>query len=353
MKTPVASIRLGLLMPWQSMISPKRILALIGILLAIILAGTLGFALLEDQGALDAFFTSVVLISTVGMGSAPETAGGKILAVILIAGGMGTLLYAFGVVIEFLVGGYLAEMLEERSMKKKISELSGHYLICGYGRVGEQVAREFARSGEEFVVVDSNPDSIARAREDDHPHVEGDAADDETLHRAGIVRAKGLIACVDSDADNVFVTLSARVLSPDLWIVARGNTEESHSKLEKAGADKVVSPYAIGGREMATLMLKPMVSDYLDVVTGGGELELRVEQLQLSASSPVVGKSIRDLEIRQKTGTSVLAIRKTGEPFDTNPSPDTRLEEKDILITVGTPSEIQLLEQLLETDKAS
>ncbi|MHB8792215.1 MAG: potassium channel family protein [Thermoleophilia bacterium] len=335
------------------MISPKRILALIGILLAIVLAGSLGFALLEDRGALDAIFSSVELISTVGIGEAPETAAGKIMAIFLIAAGMGTLLYAFGVVIEFLVGGYLAEMLEERSMKKKISDLSGHYLICGYGRVGEQVSKEFVRSGEEFVVIDSNPESIARAREDGHPHVEGDASDDETLHRAGIVRAKGLIACVDSDADNVFVTLSARVMAPDLWIVARGNTEESHSKLEKAGADKVVSPYAIGGREMATLMLKPMVSDYLDVVTGGGELELRVEQLQLAGSSPVVGKSIRDLEIRQRTGTSVLAIRKHGEPFDTNPDPDTRLEENDILITVGTPSEIQLLEKLLETNKAS
>ncbi|MHB9112462.1 MAG: potassium channel family protein [Thermoleophilia bacterium] len=335
------------------MISPKRILALIGILLAIVLAGSVGFAFLEGQSPLHAFFSSVEIISTTGMGEVPATAGGKILTVLLIAGGMGTLLYAFGVVIEFLVGGYLAEMLEERSMKKKISELSGHYLICGYGRVGEQVAKEFTRSGEEFVVVDSNPESIARAREDGHPHVEGDAADDEALHRAGILRAKGLVACVDSDADNVFVTLSARVLCPDLWIVSRGNTEESHSKLEKAGANKVVSPYAIGGREMATLMLKPMVSDYLDVVTGGGELELRVEQLQLSGDSPVIGKSIRDLEIRQKTGTSVLAIRKPGEPFDTNPSPDTRLQEKDILITVGTPSEIRLLEQLLETNKVA
>src|SRR5665811_701941 len=238
-------------------------------------------------------------------------------------------------------------------MKKKISELKDHYLICGYGRVGEQVAKEFLRAREEFVIVDSNPESIARARDDGHLHIEGDAADDEALHRAGIARAKGLVACVDTDADNVFVTLSARVISPDLWIVSRGNTEESHNKLEKAGADKVVSPYAIGGREMATLMLKPMVSDYLDVVTGGGELELRVEQLQLSSTSPALGESIRDLEIRKKTGTSILAVRKSGQAFDTNPNPGTRLEENDELIAVGTPSEIQLLEKLLETVKVS
>ena len=340
-------------MPWQPLTSPKRILALSGVLVAIAAAGTVGFAILEDIGFLDSLFTTVVLISTVGMGTAPVTTGGKILAMLVIAGGVGTLVYAVGMLIEFLVGGYLADMLEERSMKRKITELVNHYLICGYGRVGEQVAKEFTRAGDQFVIVDSNPESIARAREDGHLHVEGDAADDEALHRAGITRAKGLVACVDSDADNVFVTLSARVLAPDLWIVSRGNTEESHSKLEKAGADKVVSPYAIGGREMATLMLKPMVSDYLDVVTGGGELELRVEQFQLSADSPVIGRSIRELEIRHMTGASVLAVRKPGATFDTNPSPDMRLDKKDVLFTVGTLSEIQTLERLLGASRIS
>lgn len=333
-------------MPWQSMISPKRILVLIAFLVGVAAAGTIGFAILEDLNLLDSFFTTVVLISTVGMGAAPETGGGKVLAIFLIGAGVGTLLYAFATLIEFLVGGYLADLLEERSMKKKISELSGHYIICGYGRVGEQVAKEFVRAGEQFVIVDSNPESIARCKEDGYPHIEGDAADDDTLKEARLDKAKGLVACVDSDADNVFVTLSARVMSPDIWIVARGNTEESHSKLEKAGANKVVSPYAIGGREMATLMLKPMVSDYLDVVTGGGELELRVEQFLLAADSPVIGKSIKDLEIRRRTGASVLAVRKVGEPFNTNPGPDIVLERNDVLITVGTPDEIQTLEQL-------
>ena len=328
------------------MISLKKILLLAAILIGIAAVGTVGFIILEDYSPLDAFFTTVVLISTVGMTSALATAGGKVLAIVIIGAGVGTLLYAFGTMLEFLVGGYLSDLLEERGMKRKIADLESHYIICGYGRVGEQVAKEFKRSGEEFVIVDSNPDSLARAREDNYPFVDGDAADDETLGRAGIKRAKGLVACVDSDADNVFVTLSARVLSPKIWIVSRGNTEESHSKLEKAGANKVVSPYAIGGREMATLMLKPMVSDYLDVVTGGGELELRVEQVQLAGGSPVIGKSIRDLGIRQRTGASVLAVRKPGEPFNTNPSPNTVLEQDDLLITVGTPDEIHALEEM-------
>lgn len=333
-------------MLWQSMISPKRILLLVAFLVGLAIIGTVGFAVLEDLSPLDAFFTTAVLISTVGMGTAPETAGGKILAIAVIGAGVGTLLYAFATLLEFLVGGYLADFLGERSMKKKISELSGHYIICGFGRVGEQVAKEFSRAGAQFVIVDSNPESIIRCEEEGYLHIEGDAADDDTLHLARLPVAKGLVACVDSDADNVFVTLSARVMSPDIWIVARANTEESQSKLVKAGADKVVSPYAIGGKEMATLMLKPMVKDYLDVVTGGGELELRVEQFQLDEGSPVVGKSIKELEIRQRTGASVLAVRKPGEPFNTNPSPETILQTEDILITVGTPAEIQSLEQL-------
>jgi voltage-gated potassium channel len=335
------------------MISFKRIFVLAGILIGISLIGTIGFAWRENMNLLDAFFTTVVLISTVGMGTAPATAAGKVLAILVIGCGVGTLIYLFGSVIEFLVEGYLGDLLEERSMKKKIDDLSGHYLICGFGRVGEQVAMEFVRAGETFVVVDSNPESLARSKERGYLHVEGDAADDETLAHAGITRAKGLVACVDSDADNVFVTLSARVMVPDLRIVSRANLEESYSKLEKAGADRVISPYSIGGREMANLMMKPMVSDYLDVVTGGGELELRVEQFRLTAGAPVIGQSIRELKVRESTGAIVLAVRKPGKPFDTNPDPDTVLEENDVLISVGSLSEIKTLEQLFSPETAA
>lgn len=333
-------------MQWQSIISPKRILFFAGVLISLGAIGTVGFILLEDLSVMDAVYMTVVLISTVGIGMSPETAFGKMLAMLIILIGVGTLFYAFGTFIEFLIGGYLADLLEERSMKKKISEYSGHYVICGFGRVGEQVAKEFQRAGKEFVIVDSNPESIDHCREHGFPYVEGDAAEDEVLNQARLTHAEGLVACVDSDADNVFVTLSARVLAPDVTIVSRGNTEESLSKLFKAGADKVVSPYAIGGREMATLMIKPMVSDYLDIVTGGGQLELRVEQLRLSCESPILGKSIADVRVRQETGSTILAIRKPGGAFDTNPSPSTVLEENDIIIAAGTHEEISALERL-------
>lgn len=328
------------------MISLKRIIILVGILVTIVTIGTAGFMITEGDGLLESYFLTIALISTVGLGDAPDSDGGKILAIFLIASGVGTLFYAFGTFIEFLVGGYMADLLEERSMKKKISELSGHYIICGYGRVGEQVAREFGKAGTSFVVVDSNPESIARCKEQSLLHVEGDAADDEVLRHVGVTRAKGLVACVDSDADNVFVTLSARVVAPDLHIVARANSDESRGKLMKAGADKVVSPYAIGGKEMAAMMLRPMISDYLDVMTGGGELELRVEQFSMPVDSPAIGSSIKSLQIRKQTGAAILAVRKPGGHFETNPDPDTPLEKNDVLITVGTPQEIKSLEEL-------
>ncbi len=328
------------------MISFKRILVLMAVLIVIAAAGTAGFSLFEGYGVLSAFYTTVVLISTVGMGAAPATAAGKLLAVALIVVGVGTLVYFFGSIVSFLVEGYLSELLGERNMKKKISDLSEHFIICGYGRVGEQVARAFDKAGATFVVIDSSNDTVARCKEHGRLCIEGNAADDETLAAAGLNRAKGLVACVDSDSDNVFVTLSARVMAPDIWIVARANVEESIGKLEKAGANKVISPYGIGGREMATLMLKPMVSDYLDVMTGGGELQLRVEQFTLKPDNSVIGKSIKELQVRRETGAIILAVRKPGGAFDTNPDPDAVLEENDVLITVGTPDEIQSLENL-------
>jgi voltage-gated potassium channel len=328
-------------------LSPIRILILAGILIGIAVIGTIGFIFLEGQDPMAAFLTTVNLLSTVGMGEMPTSTSGQLLAVFLIATGVGTLFYAFTTLVDFLIGGYLAEIMGERSMKKKIAELDNHFLICGFGRVGEMVAKEFTKAGEKFVVVDSNPSSIAHCREHGFLHIEGDAADDEVLRDAGLLKARGLVACVDSDADNVFVTLTARVLGPDLQIVARANSEETRNKLERAGADKVVSPYSIGGREMANLMMKPMVSDYLEVVTGGGELEIRIEQFHLFGGSPAVGKSIEELNIRQITGTSILAVRKPGGSFDTNPNPHTLLEENDVLITAGTPSEIQSLEKMI------
>ena len=220
--------------------------------------------------------------------------------------------------------------------------------------MGESVASHIAAQKAEFVVVDNDPESLARAEAEGHLTVEGDATSDEALEAAGIKKAKGVVAAVGSDAGNIYVTLSARVLNPWILIVARASSDDSVNKLKRAGADRVVSPYGIGGRQMAVLMLKPLVSDYLDVVTGDGALEFRVEELQLTEKCCVIGRSIQDLSVRKTTGATILAVRRseTGA-FDTNPSPDVVLRSGDTIVAIGTPHEITQLEDLFGAAKVT
>ena len=232
-------------------------------------------------------------------------------------------------------------------MERKLRELKDHYLVCGYGRVGRSVVERFAGSGAPYVVIEQSPERSQVAEADGCLVVTGDASDDEVLRRAGIERARGLVSTLGSDADNVFVTLTARGLNPGLLIVARANAEETTAKLRRAGADHVVSPYTIGGRKMATLLLHPLVSDYLDVVTGSGEVQLRLQEFALNRTCEAVGRSIRELEIRSSTGASILAVRHASGAFETNPSPDLVLSESDMIIAVGAPEDMERLEELL------
>jgi voltage-gated potassium channel len=327
----------------------KTGIILLAAMAAVLVIGTIGYALIEGWTLLDSLYMTVTTIFTVGFGEVhPLSRAGSVFTILLIFGGVGTILYGLGAMVEFVIGGQLTGVFRRRAVKRQVDRLDGHYIICGYGRVGETVAQQFAASGAGFVIVDSDPDALSRAEAEGHPVVRGDAAADDVLDAAGITRAKGLVAAVGSDAGNIFVTLSARVLNPSLLIVARASSEDTQSKLERAGADHVVSPYGIGGKRMATLMLKPLVSDYLEVVTGGGELEFRLEEFELNTQCCAVGQSIRDLRIRERTGATVLAVRRTqAGVFDTNPSPDLPLDPGDKIIAIGTPPEITKLEELI------
>ena len=318
-------------------------------IVAVVIIGTVGFMLIEGWGLLDSLYMTVTTIFTVGFGEVhPLSRGGSVFTLLLIVGGVGTILYGIGAMVEFVIGGQLTGVFRRRAVRRQVDKLEGHYIICGYGRVGETVARHFTNEKAKFVIVDNDPEALARAEAEGFLVVRGDAAADDVLEAAGVARAKGLVAAVGSDAGNIFVTLSARVLNPGLLIVARAGSEDTQSKLERAGADHVVSPYGIGGRRMATLMLKPLVSDYLEVVTGGGELEFRVEELELNTGCCSIGRSIKDLRIRERTGATILAVRRahTGV-FETNPSPEVPLDPGDKIIAIGTPPEITKLEELI------
>lgn len=331
----------------------RRGLWFLAAIVAIVVVGTVGYTLIEGWGPLDSLYMTVTTIFTVGFGEVhPLSTAGSVFTLVLIVGGVGTILYGLGSMVEFVVGGQLSGAYRRRVVKKKVDKLEGHYVICGYGRVGEAVARHFATQSASFVIVDNDAESLARAEADGLLVVKGDATADETLEAAGIRRAKGLITAVGSDAGNIYVTLSARVLNPQLLIVARAGSEDTVSKLKRAGADRVVSPYGIGGKQMATLMLKPLVSDYLDVVTSGGELEFRMEELELTPVCCAIGQSIQDMAVRKRTGATILAVRHgQSGVFDSNPSPDVILAPGDTIIAIGTPGEIVKLEELVGAPK--
>jgi len=319
--------------------------------------GTAGYMLIEGCSLLDAVYMTITTIFTVGFGEVhPMSTAGEVFTLVLIVGGVGVIFYGIGVMAEFIIGEQLKGLFRGRAVRRRVERLDGHHIICGYGRVGEAIARQFASHKASFVVIDNDPEALERAHQAGWLAVAGDATSDEVLEAAGIRKAAGLVAALGSDASNIFVSLSARVLNPRLLIVARASSDDTVSKLRRAGADHVVTPYGIGGKRMATLLLKPLVSDYIEVVTGGGELEFVVEELGLEPGCCGVGRSIRALDVRNQTGATILAVRRaeSGE-FETNPSPGLMLQPNDRIIAIGTKDEIGRLETLLRapTDLAS
>jgi voltage-gated potassium channel len=327
----------------------KAVLFFVATVVAVVVVGTVGYRLIEGWSFLDSLYMTVITIFTVGFREVyPLSSAGLVFTMVVIVVGVGAILYGLGRMVEFVIGGQLTGVFKRRVVRRQVDRLEGHFIICGYGRVGQAVARHFLSHKARFVIIDSDPESVAQAEGDGFLAVRGDATADEVLEAAGVRKAKGLVAAVGSDAGNIYVTLSARVLNPALLIAARASSEDTVSKLERAGADHVVSPYGIGGKRMATLMLKPLVSDYLEVVTGGGELEFRVEEFALNERCCGVGQSIKELAVRERTGATILAVRRSDTgAFDTNPSPETRLEPGDKIIAIGTPVEITKLEELI------
>jgi voltage-gated potassium channel len=333
----------------------RAVLVVVVAVVVVVVIGVVGYMLIEGWSFLQALYMTVTTITTVGFSDqGVNTSGGRVFTIVLIILGVGTILYGLGAIlgamVEFVVGGQLSGLFRRRAVRRHVDRMEAHYIICGYGRVGEAVSRQFNANRVQFLVIDSDPEATARAERDGMVVVQGDASVDEVLEAAGVRKARGLVSAVGSDAANMFVVLSARVLNPELLIVARAGSEDTVSKLTRAGANHVVSPYGIGGKRMATLMLKPLVSDYLEVVTGGGELAFLVEEFQLSADCCVIGHSIEALDVRKRTGATILAVQRASTGvFDTNPAPDSKLHPGDKIIAIGTQEEIGRLEQLIET----
>jgi voltage-gated potassium channel len=321
-----------------------RLLLAILALTAVIVVGTVGYVALGFS-LLDALYQTVTTVATVGFREVqPLSTGGKLFTIGLILVGVGTALYTFGVVLETLIEGRLFELFGRRRMERTIAGMRDHVVVCGWGRVGHAISRYVAGAGQEVVVVDTD---AARLAEVGHPSVTGDATNDSTLLRAGVERARALVAAVDTDAANLFVTLSARALKPDLFIVARARMDATEEKLLRAGADRVVNPQSIGGARMAAFVLQPAVTEFLDVVMHDGSLEFRLEEVRVPETSRLVGTTIRDAQLRDRTGALVLAIRGADGEFVTNPTPDAKLGGGQLLIAIGTAVQLEALSRMV------
>ncbi|MTE12492.1 potassium channel family protein [Nocardia aurantiaca] len=318
--------------------NPLRRLSRVGLaFLLVVLAGTLGYAVL-GFGLLDALYQTVTTITTVGFREVhPLTPMGQVFTMVLILVGAGTVFYMFGVMLEALIEGHLRHHLERRRMNRQIGRMRGHIIVCGWGRVGRATAQYLRSLGNTVVVIDRDPE---RLRDIDFPNILGDVTDDNVLDAAGIEHAQSLIAALDSDADNVYVTLSSRALRADLVIIARARTEGSKSKLLRAGANRAVNPQLIGGRRMAAFALQPNVAEFLDVVMHEDTLEYRIEEIVIGADSRLVGRSLTDTALRRTTGALLLALRTSDGQFFANPTDETALHSGSILIVLGTPAQL-------------
>ncbi|HSO93891.1 MAG TPA: potassium channel protein [Candidatus Dormibacteraeota bacterium] len=309
--------------------------------------GVIGYMVIERWNFIDSLFMVLITVTTVGYEEVhPLGEAGRVLTMTVIVSGVGTMLYTLGIFGELLVDGQLARYARMRGMEGRIADLKEHFIVCGYGRMGTRVAQEFRQLETPFVVVESNVESIERLRAADILYVEGDATSDDSLLKAGILRAKGMVTAVDSDERNVFITLTARALNPALFIVARSSYPDSVEKLRRAGANQVVSPYLMGAHRMAALAVRPVAVDVLDTVLNGENIDLVVEELVVPTSSRVLGRSLGDSGIRQ-AGANVLAIRKRTGQLRINPPDSQVLETDDLLVAIGTRQQMSAAERLL------
>jgi len=306
----------------------------------VIVAGTVAYMVL-GLGALDALYQTITTISTVGFREYGEPdAAWKVTTLVLILVGVGVALYTLGLFLETLVEGRLTDRLERRRTTRRIAAMEDHVIVCGWGRVGRTIAAHLQGAAVDVIVVDNDPARVALV---DGPALEGDATDDDVLRAAGIDRAATLIAALATDADNLYITLSARALRPDLFIVARARLESAEPKLSQAGANRVVNPQKIGGARMAALAVQPGVADFLDVVMHDGSLEFRLGEVRLQPGSALAGRTLRETQIRDRTGALILAVRDEHGAFLTNPSPEVVLCADQTLIAIGTEVQLKAL----------
>jgi voltage-gated potassium channel len=318
------------------------------ILLVLVSLGTLGYMSIEHWRFLDAFYMTVITLATIGFEEVhPLSDAGRVFTILLIVVGVSVLGYTVGKLAQIMFEGEFQRFLGRKKVEKTIEELRDHYIVCGYGRIGSLICKDFAAKPIPFVVVENNPEVIEKLTEDNVPFLRGNATEDETLLKAGIKHAKGLVSVVTSDTENVYITLTARGLNPGLYILARSGEPGSEIKLTRAGANKVVSPYHIGGSRMAQAILRPNVVDFIEIAMGRGHIDLQMEEISIPDRSPFLGKNLKEAGLRKDTGVIIVGIKQANGKMLFNPGSASLIEAKDTLIVLGQPASISKLEKML------
>ena len=328
--------------------SRREVTVLVTALLVVFVGGTIGFMLVIHESWHSALYRTIVTASLTGLDSTPHGLGAEALTIGVVLSGVAIFGYFAAQIVDLIAHNILGGSWKEKRRRKMIDQLRDHIIVCGYGRVGRRAAEELRHAGVPYLVLDFSSDATAAAEELGDLFVQGSGAEDDALVRAGIDRARGILIASDDDGDNMYITLSAKARRPDLKVIARASTEEAERKLRLAGADRVVTPYATAGRVMAQLMVKPQVTSFLNSLTSSDQPGMSFEEIEVKSTCGAVGLTIGELDVAERTGANIVAVRKHGGPLDVRPTKNTLLEEADVIVGVGSPEEIRKLEQMFE-----
>ncbi|HAP44637.1 MAG: hypothetical protein A2087_13150 [Spirochaetes bacterium GWD1_61_31] len=319
----------------------RKIRVSLGLLLFTLLFGTIGLFLVEKLSLFESFYMTVITISTVGFSELrPFSSAGRVVTIITICTGTATMAYTLGNVISMFVEGELSRRFGRQRMQHTIAHLKDHYIICGYGRIGRLICRELQANGVKFVVLDNDQSLVPELVSAGYLFLSMDATVDESLHEAGIMRARGVVTTVQSDADNVYIVLAAKDIRPDLFILSRAADEKSEKKLLTAGASRVLMPYQIGGKRMAEVLIRPAVVDFMDIAMMDNKLGLMMEEARIHENSPLSGKNLVESGLRRDYGIIIVAIRHHNGEMVFNPQPVERLTTGDTLVVLGKKEDI-------------
>lgn len=329
--------------------STKHLKVSVILALIVLAIGTAGYMVIEGWSFIDAFYMAVITLSTVGYREVHDiSTAGRLFTVFFVFSGVGFTLYVAGAIVQFMVEGRVRVIMGRRRLDKQISHLKGHYIVCGYGRIGRVLCQNLTRQKPiGVVVIENNPDLVPVMEQDQILYIVGNASEENILLRAGIKKAKGLVAALATDVDNVFLVLTARQLAPELIIMARAGTGEAEAKLRAAGANHVESPYELGARSMAQRILRPTVTNFIDLAFAHKRKDIQMEEIPVDASSELANVMLKDSGIRQKFNLIIIAIKKADGTMMFNPSFEAVMTPGDTLIAVGEDDNLQKLEKIL------